>query len=215
MAQPNPRGRRWSSRGLDNHQRCDMILSYWKYAALEIPVSNPSHSSHAAQLAEVIRHFIRLKPRLRTVQPEDAEAAAIVARLAETQPDGATATSADFDLLYGACVVLAQWEPMTMGELSQTLAVPLSTATRLVNWLVKGGYVARFADAEDRRVVRVTLTSTGQAMVQAGNELICRRADTLLRGFTTTERDDLIRLLDKLARALEGEVVRSLAISEG
>ena len=206
----------WSSwRDFDKGPRHGTILPYWKYATLEITVPNQSYSIHATQLADVIRHFIRLKSHLKCVQPEDAEAAAIVARLTETHPLGATTTSTDFDLLYGAFVILAQREPMTMGEFSQNLDVPLSTATRLVDWLVKSGYVARLADPEDRRVVRVSLTGTGQAMVQAGNELICRQAEMLLRGFTTTEREDLIRLLDKLAQALDGEVRHALVSSEG
>jgi DNA-binding MarR family transcriptional regulator len=167
---------------------------------------DPALAAHTAQFAEIIRHFIRLKPRLKTVQPEDEEARRIIARLMASHPQGAAASSADFNLLYNVCVIFSQDpEPLTMGELSQALGVPLSTATRIVDWLVRNGYVERLADPGDRRVVRVALTETGQAMYQAGNEFIGRQAEAVLRRFTAAERADLVRLLDKLAQALEVE----------
>jgi DNA-binding MarR family transcriptional regulator len=162
--------------------------------------------TQTAQFAEVVRQFIRLRPRLKTVQPEDEESAGMIARLMDSHPHGAAAGSADFDLLYSVFVILSQnREPVTMGELSQALDVSLSTATRIVDWLVKNSFVARLADPEDRRIVRVTLTETGQALRQAGNELIRRRAAALLRGFTAAEREELVRLLGKLAQALDEE----------
>jgi DNA-binding MarR family transcriptional regulator len=163
---------------------------------------------HTAQFADIIRHFIRLRPHLKTVLPEDEEVTRLIAHLMESHPQGqgAAANSTDFDLLYSVCVICSQHRgPITMGELSQALDVPFSTATRLVDWLVKSGYVARLADPEDRRLVRVTLTETGQALHQAGNVLIQKQAEVLLRRFTAAEREELIRLLDKLAQALDDE----------
>ncbi len=163
-------------------------------------------AAHTAQFAEIIRHFIRLRPHLKTVLPEDEEAVRLIAHLMESHPQGAVANSTDFDLLYSVCVICSEHRgPIAMGELSQALDVPLSTATRLVDWLVKSGYVARLADPGDRRVVRIALTETGQALHQAGNVLIKKQAEVLLRRFTTAEREELIRLLDKLAQALDDE----------
>jgi DNA-binding MarR family transcriptional regulator len=169
-------------------------------------MSDSAYGTHTAQFADVVRHFIRLRPRLKTLQPEDEEAAGMIARLMDTHPQGAVASSSDFDLLYSVCVILSQHrEAVAMGELSQALGVPLSTATRIVDWLVKNGYFARVSDPEDRRIVRVTLTETGQALHQAGNELIRKRAAVLLRGFTAAEREELVRLLGKLAQTLDEE----------
>lgn len=161
-------------------------------------------STHTAQFVEIIRHFICLKSRLKTMMPEDEQAARIMARLRKSHPQGAAASSTDFDLLYNVGVIFSRHpEPLTMGELSQTLDVPLSTATRIVDWLVKNDFVARLSDPQDRRIVRVTLTDTGQSMYQAGNEMIRKRAEILLRPFTPTERENLVALLDKLVQALE------------
>ena len=45
-----------------------------------------------------------------------------------------------------------------MGELSNALSLPFSTATRMVDYLVARGYIQRLSDTTDRRVVRVALT---------------------------------------------------------
>jgi DNA-binding MarR family transcriptional regulator len=169
-------------------------------------MQDPTISTHVTQFAEIIRHFIRLKSRLRTVLPHDEELEGIMARLVETHPQGKAASAADFDLLYNVCVVFSQHqEPITMGELSQALNVPLSTATRIVDWLVKNENVERLPDPDDRRIVLVTLTETGRAMYQAGNESIRKRAERLLLPFTAKERESLVFLLNKLAQSLENE----------
>ncbi len=51
-----------------------------------------------------------------------------------------------------------------MGKLSEAAGVPPSTATRMVDWLVEGGYAERFANLEDRRIARVGLTETGREL---------------------------------------------------
>ncbi len=162
----------------------------------------PSLPLHTSQITEIVRHFTRLKPRLKAVLPEDL--ARIKARLDELHPDGTRGSAHDYELLYHIGVILSrQAEPMTMGELSKAMDVPLSTATRIVDWLVKSGFVQRLPDPDDRRIVRVTLTDTGQAMYKTGNEFVRKRVEHLLRRFTPEERENLVLLLGKLVEALE------------
>jgi DNA-binding MarR family transcriptional regulator len=174
---------------------------------VEIYTPDPSLSIHTAQLAEIIRHCIRLKSRFRSVLPGDDEFNDIVARLVGSHPQGKAASTADFGLLFHVCIVLSgNKEAISMGELSQALDVPLSTATRIVDWLVKNDYVERLSDPRDRRVVRVTLTPTGRAMYQAGDKFIQSRVEALLQPFTVAEREDLVMLANKLIRAFENEI---------
>lgn len=174
---------------------------------MEVYRPDLSLSPQSAQFVEIIRHCIRLKSRLRSVFPDDQEITDIVARLVVSHPQGKAASAADFDLLFHVCIVLSgHQEPVTMGELSHALAVPLSTATRIVDWLVKNGYAERLSDPKDRRIVRVSLTETGQAMYQAGNKLIQNRVELLLRPFTPAERENLVELANKLIRAFENGV---------
>ena len=51
---------------------------------------------------------------------------------------------------------LYRTENLTMGELSKSIAAPMSSTTRMVNWLVDNGYAVRLSDPDDRRIVRVT-----------------------------------------------------------
>lgn len=161
-------------------------------------------ATHTAQFMDIARQFIRLRRRFKAVMPKDVAEAR--ARFEQSFAEERVGSGADYDLFYNIAIILSRrQEPMTMGELSQALDVPLSTATRLVDLLVKSGYVRRLPDAEDRRVVRVALTETGQGMCDVIDKFIRKRVDKLLRGFTPQEREDLLRLLGKLVRALGEE----------
>jgi DNA-binding MarR family transcriptional regulator len=56
-------------------------------------------------------------------------------------------------------------QPRTMRELAQTVAMPPSSVTGLVDSLVERHHVERISDPEDRRIVRVRLSESGQAHV--------------------------------------------------
>lgn len=96
-----------------------------------------------------------------------------------------------------------QETPITMGDLSRTLGVPFSTATRTVDWLVESGYVQRLADPEDRRVVRVELTEAGAELYRAMNHILLESAEQLFHNFSSAERQEFGRLLGKLVDSLE------------
>ena len=108
-------------------------------------------------------------------------------------------------LLQVGMVLAGQPEPLSMGELSKALDVPLSTATRIVDWWVKRSYAERSPDPRDRRVVRVALTKSGRDLLKAGNKLICQRVEQVLRHFTPDEREALMVLMRKLVASLENE----------
>ncbi len=154
------------------------------------------------QLAAVWEDFLRLRPHLKVMLPDDL--ARLKERLAELHPGDTSRRVADYDLFYRIGVVLAaEREPMTMGKLSAALAVPLSTATRMVDWMVQSGYVERLPDPTDRRVVLVALTGPGRELYETINSYVRQRVERLLGAFGPEERDELIRLLRKLADALE------------
>lgn len=157
-----------------------------------------------AEFAEIIRQFRRLRHYVKALLPR--EVALAEARFEELFPEDRSHSAGDADLLYSMGVTLShREEPITMGELSQSLDVPLSTATRIVDLLVKHEYVRRLPDSNDRRVVRVALTDTGQAMYQIVDDFIRERVERVLRHFTAEEREALIHLMRKLVKALEQE----------
>lgn len=165
--------------------------------------------AHTRQLNEIVRHLVRLKARLKPVQAEDSEFARLRQRLTESHPQGKAGSLADAGYVFHLGALLAgERDSLTMGELSLALEVPDSTATRIVDWLVKSDYAERQADPADRRVVRVRLTRTGKATYKMLDEHICGRLKHLLRSFSAAERGTLIRLLGKLVKALEEEQAR-------
>ncbi len=109
---------------------------------------------NVAEFASLLRRLRRLKPFQKMILPEGL--AEVRTRLDETHPGGVAGSAADMELVYTVAVALThQPEPVSMGELSRILNVPLSTATRIMDWLVKSGYAERLPDPQDRRVVRV------------------------------------------------------------
>lgn len=98
----------------------------------------------------------------------------------------------------------------TMGELSAELGMPLSTATRMADNLVRAKLVARCDDATDRRIVRLCLTANGTKFIEMGLELLRQRVSQVLSRFTADEQAQLLKLVGKLIESLEaeGEVAR-------
>jgi len=88
--------------------------------------------------------------------------------------------------------------PLTMGELSRQLLVSNGNTTTVVTRLEADGFVERTSPANDRRVVRVSLTASGRrhfATLAADHE---RRVDEMFSGVD----DDDLRQLDELLQRL-------------
>jgi DNA-binding MarR family transcriptional regulator len=167
--------------------------------------SAPS-GTHTAAMAEIARQFIQLAPRLKATMPEDDELIQVREQLFALHT-GARPEFGDVGLFLNLSLALDQHDgPISMGDLSRALSVPLSSATRVVDLMVKSSFVERLPDPDDRRVVRVALTETGRAMYRAVNTAIQRRVERMLRPFTPDERETLIALLRKLVAGLEETV---------
>jgi DNA-binding MarR family transcriptional regulator len=123
---------------------------------------------------------------------------------------GSSRRAENVDQFYNVCLALSgQGRPLTMGELSLALHVPLSKATRIIDWLVDGNYAERLSDPLDRRVVRVALTDKGMEIYRILNEFTRQRMTQVLEGFTDEERVTLISLMHRLAIILS-EVKRKV-----
>jgi DNA-binding MarR family transcriptional regulator len=98
---------------------------------------------------------------------------------------------------------LYQTTNLTMGELSKSIAAPMSSTTRMVNWLVDNGYAARLSDPDDRRIVRVTLTEEGRKLHEYIEGHIVQRVRETIQMLTQEEQAVVLAVFDKLARAFE------------
>lgn len=106
-----------------------------------------------------------------------------------------------------AMTVLAE-RPRGTSELAAALAVHQSSVSVLVDRLVKRGLVRRTRDRGDRRVVRLSLTAEGAALVARAPEPAQGRLLHKLRSLAPEELD---RLADSVGRIVELMDVRDLS----
>lgn len=163
--------------------------------------SSPVPAQKSDQFAELVLSLVRLRPRL--MLPEHIQG---FRQQMDLLRNGSKGSPEDYQFIFRIFIILAHRPaPPTMGELSTELDIPFSTATRIVDWLVNGGFVERLPDAEDRRVVRVTMTPAGRHYYELSVGYIRQHIEELLRDFTSTEQADLYRLVSKLLVAFERE----------
>jgi len=92
----------------------------------------------------------------------------------------------------------------TAGELAHNICHDAGSLTRLIDQMEKRGFVTRQRSESDRRVVTLSLTPRGRAMVEALAPKVMHFWNGLLAGFTHAEIDTLIALLTRLVIVAEG-----------
>ena len=107
------------------------------------------------------------------------------------------------ELVYRISSCIHLLDNPTMGELSNALSLPFSTATRMVDYLVARGYIHRLADTTDRRVVRVALTDEGEEIHRFIENCSAERVQQMLRCLTDDEQITLFALINKIASSIK------------
>lgn len=105
--------------------------------------------------------------------------------------------------------LLAQRSRVKMSEIAHALSVRLSTATPLVDRLIRQGMATRARDEKDRRLVWVTITPKGRKVV--GDIIREKQASirAIFGALTDRERDQYLCVLKKVRCHLIGEEPRS------
>lgn len=85
------------------------------------------------------------------------------------------------------------------GALARTLSIKPAHMTKLIERLVRGGFVRREVPPEDRRSVQLSLTDAGRAHVDHHRKRFLRVHAAEQAGLTGAEADQLLKLLHKLA----------------
>ena len=159
----------------------------------------PHTERSAGEFIDLMQNFIRLQPNL--VMPEH-----VVRFKQQMEKLRGSANSEDHTFLVRVFIILAHSEtPLTMGELSAELKIPLSSATRIVDWLVRGNFLERTYDPKDRRVVLVKMTKNGEQFFQTAMDYNKKRIAHLMENFSTEEQDQLLHLMSKLLNKLQEE----------
>jgi DNA-binding MarR family transcriptional regulator len=97
----------------------------------------------------------------------------------------------------GILLLLKQQTASTPFELSKTLGTDTGLMTRMLDKLETKGLIVRSRDAEDRRVVNLTLTGAGRAVAARIPEIAPVVLNERLKKFTKAEVEELRRLLRK------------------
>ena len=100
-------------------------------------------------------------------------------------------------------VLLAARGDLTIGDLAGGLGVNPSSATRYCDRLQRLGLVGRTPSVEDRRVVRVALTPSGAALVQAVTARRRAEVEKVLDRMTVPDTRAVLEALHAFNRAAD------------
>ena len=156
---------------------------------------------HEQQIALFVQGFMQVWNKFEAVL--SGELVHIQERLDGIHPAGGSHSDTNSALFYRVSSILYQKDSLTMGELSSTLSVPLSTATRIADWLVDNGYVNRWPDPEDRRVVRVALTDAGNELHGVIDDYIRQRIEQVMACLSDEEKSTLLALIFRVVSGLK------------
>ena len=91
----------------------------------------------------------------------------------------------------------------TLGEIAAALGVTPPTISVALRRLEELKFVRKSRDPQDRRNIRVYLTTKGEALHRKAAEFKRLRAERLLSPLSPAERAELVHLLEKALRSTE------------
>ena len=94
-------------------------------------------------------------------------------------------------------------EDYTMGELSKNAQVAMPSMTEMIDKLEKHEIAERYRDANDRRVVKVRLTSKGRKLRKEFMQRRLKEMKEIFGKLSKGELDDLVKSLKKARHILE------------
>lgn len=113
--------------------------------------------------------------------------------------------SAEPHNFYRMAILLSQEPSRTIGELGESLSLPVSTVSRIVSQMEERGYARRLTDPADGRVVRVAMTDAARELYETVGSRAARNAEGVLACLTREEQTILLTLLAKLAANVDRE----------
>jgi len=159
---------------------------------------NASQKMDSTRVNHLVQDFLQFLMKAQTMLPQ--ELTQLQKQLDELYPKHQPAVK--YDLFYRISRNLYRKSSMTMGELSNALLIPISTATGMVDLLVNSGYAQRVSDPEDRRVVRVALTDSGRELHQTIENHLGQQIQRILSYLTEKEQNTFLAIIPKMLSAL-------------
>lgn len=82
-----------------------------------------------------------------------------------------------------------------MSDIAKQFSITKASATSLIERLVKSGWLKRSPDAEDRRLVYITLTTSGKKKILNAKQARMKIIDTSIQALSEQDKHELVRIL--------------------
>ena len=109
-----------------------------------------------------------------------------------------------------AMLLIDRRKEITMTELAEYIHSPMSTATGIIDRLVKSGYIKRDRSEQDRRIVVLRLGEKGFQEITKLKKLISVYLGKVAEGLTQEEIQVLTRIISKVIHILNTEFTDEL-----
>ena len=100
-------------------------------------------------------------------------------------------------------------EGTDMSSLSNQMGVDNSTMTRLIDVLIRNGWVKKYRDKKDGRVVMVTITKEGEALQSEIDKKIDQFGNDIYNSIPTEDREEMMEILTSFHWVLSKNLLRS------
>ncbi|ALC81208.1 MULTISPECIES: MarR family winged helix-turn-helix transcriptional regulator [Bacillus] len=102
-----------------------------------------------------------------------------------------------------ALIILKQRGEATMSQLASEMGLQKSTLTNIRQRLTKHGLIQHYRDANDQRIIRISLTEDGEEFADRVLETMSRVLQKIKDALTSDELEQLINLLLKVAKVVQ------------
>ncbi len=105
-------------------------------------------------------------------------------------------------------------QELTLKQGAELVHVSLPAASRMVDDLVRRGYVERNEDAEDRRMKRIRMTDDGRSVIRRLNAARLNGLEEFIQTLNTPERASLAKALGQLLQRDDVAACRPEGLTE-
>ncbi|MCX8129660.1 MAG: MarR family transcriptional regulator [Clostridia bacterium] len=116
----------------------------------------------------------------------------------------------DFDMSFSktelfAMLLIHRQGEIIMSQVADYINVPMSTATGIVERLVKNGYILRERSETDRRIVTIKLTPKGEELITRFKDTVMQYINEINSSLTGEEKQLLLKVFAKFVKVLESK----------
>lgn len=95
-------------------------------------------------------------------------------------------------------LLISRRKNVNVSEVAEYINAPLNTATGVISRLEKKNVLERKRDTDDKRVVKITLTEEGEALIEDEKKLIGYYVEEVYKSLTDEEKIAAISIVNKV-----------------